>query len=343
MNVSGQIMLNATYMHNQMTYLWQGPQITACKMHIYYFTAQTAQRRTKLVDPRVQQAHLGRAQCVEPWVFPLGFGDRVWGVMRGRAAGSQHLEPSCWAPQTLPSCSLARCVLIGGLQTSEIQLCPRNPCPSALFNLHCLPKERGAGQDPDIQHSPSHFIHSALPVPWHYEFVVNAEYVMQKYQQWNFLFLDKFFWENSELLYFLQAASPSFISSARLTQTIAFTLGSLCSLGALRSPGGWSALHQSKRKHIQRKKHTWQLFLVFFLLASPNTADISGKSPAISILRGSNNGRKCLQGLYIYAYIHINKYILCICIIQLYIYTHTHTHTKFNTAIISWGYSKPAF
>ena len=31
MNVSGQIMLNATYMHNQMTYLWQGPQITVGK------------------------------------------------------------------------------------------------------------------------------------------------------------------------------------------------------------------------------------------------------------------------------------------------------------------------
>lgn len=31
MNVSGQIMLNATYMHNQMTYLWQGLQITLCK------------------------------------------------------------------------------------------------------------------------------------------------------------------------------------------------------------------------------------------------------------------------------------------------------------------------
>lgn len=31
MNVSGQIILNATYMHNQMTYLWQGPQITVCK------------------------------------------------------------------------------------------------------------------------------------------------------------------------------------------------------------------------------------------------------------------------------------------------------------------------
>lgn len=31
MNVSGQIMLNATYTQNQMTYLWQGPQVAVCK------------------------------------------------------------------------------------------------------------------------------------------------------------------------------------------------------------------------------------------------------------------------------------------------------------------------
>lgn len=39
MNVPGQIMLNATYMHNQMTYLWQGPQIKSANAHLLFHSS----------------------------------------------------------------------------------------------------------------------------------------------------------------------------------------------------------------------------------------------------------------------------------------------------------------
>lgn len=158
-------------------------------MHIYYFTVQTVKRRTKLVDPKAQQVPgVSRHGC-----FAWGLGTGCLGCDERQsswkpAPGTILLALHCWTLQALPSRSLTRLVLVGGLQALEIQLCQRNPCPSAPFNLHYLPRERGAGRDPAIQHSTAHFIHSALPVSWHYEFVVNAEYVMQKYQQWRFFF-----------------------------------------------------------------------------------------------------------------------------------------------------------
>lgn len=46
-------MLNATYMHNQMTYLWQGPQITVYKC-IFFILQFSDKRGTKLSDSEQQ-------------------------------------------------------------------------------------------------------------------------------------------------------------------------------------------------------------------------------------------------------------------------------------------------
>lgn len=92
MNVSGQIMLNATYMHNQMTYLWQGPQITVCKCTFIILQFRLLKGEQNLWI----QKHSKSPACHATGVSLGVWGQSVWGVTRGRAAGSQHLEPSCW-------------------------------------------------------------------------------------------------------------------------------------------------------------------------------------------------------------------------------------------------------
>lgn len=154
MNVSGQIMLNATYMHNQMTYLWQGPQITVYKC-IFFILQFSDKRGTKLSDSERQQIHLSCVLGVIPPVFSLGHGDGVfslhWWLQQLEAcSSSQHLEPfcwHCWTLQTFPfwslTCFLCNKPLVGGLKTSEIQFYTRNPYRIAEFNLY---EERRTGQ-----------------------------------------------------------------------------------------------------------------------------------------------------------------------------------------------------
>lgn len=159
-----------------------------------------------------------------------------------------------------------------------VSWCPRNSHPSAPLNLHCLPKERGTNWI-HISFHPECTPHSLALGDCCECWICSAKIPAVKIC---YFFLDKFSGKIQSCSIFLHTAFPSFFLSAGLTQTIAFTSGSLSSLGALRSPGGWSALPpKQKKKEIQRAKHTWQLFLVFFLLLSSNTADVSGKSPAL--------------------------------------------------------------
>lgn len=107
MNVSGQIMLNATYMHNQMTYLWQGPQITVYKC-VFFILQFSDKRGTKLSDSELQQIHLSCVWGVPPPAFSLGLGDRVFGLhwwlqQLEACSSSQHLEPFCWLCIAEPS------------------------------------------------------------------------------------------------------------------------------------------------------------------------------------------------------------------------------------------------
>lgn len=73
-------MLNATYMHNQMTYLWQGPQITVCECTFIILQFRVLKGEQKLADPELEQTHLSGGCRVTPPVFSLGRGDGGFGV-----------------------------------------------------------------------------------------------------------------------------------------------------------------------------------------------------------------------------------------------------------------------
>lgn len=168
MNVSGQIMLNATYMHNQMTYLWQGPQITVCKCTFIILQFRVLKRRTELVDPELQQIHLSCVWCVAPPVFSLGLGDREFGLwwqlqQLEACSCSQHLEPFCWlciaefsrhflsAP-----CFLCNKPLVGGLKPSEIQLYKGIPIWLLRLTFITFTKRGEQGRELAIQLSKLH-------------------------------------------------------------------------------------------------------------------------------------------------------------------------------------------
>lgn len=79
MNVSGQIMLNATYMHNQMTYLWQGLKITACKctfiiLHFRLFKGEQNLEIQKCSKSTLAMPGVGASPGI--------WGQSFWGVLR---------------------------------------------------------------------------------------------------------------------------------------------------------------------------------------------------------------------------------------------------------------------
>lgn len=127
---------------------------------------------------------------------------------------------------------------------------PRNPWPSAPLTLHCLPEERGINWIQPV----------SLHISFHPECTSHSLALGDCCECWIcsakipavkicYFFSWQVFWENPELLYFLHAASPSFfLSAVGLAQTIAFTSGSLSSLGALRCPGGWSSLPPKQKE-----------------------------------------------------------------------------------------------
>lgn len=168
MNVSGQIMLNATYMHNQMTYLWQYPQITVCKCTFIILQLRLVKRRTKLADPKVQQVCSKSAQCVMAGSVPWDLGTEFLGC-DGRqssweaAPGTILLALYCWTLQALPACSLPGEV---DYRHQKFNYAQGIPVWVLLLALHCLPKERGTSSP--SQHWRSHLIQSALPFSWHW-------------------------------------------------------------------------------------------------------------------------------------------------------------------------------
>lgn len=150
MNVSGQIMLNATYMHNQMTYLWQGLQITLCKCTFIILQFRLLKGEQNLGDPKVQQVHLG----VTPGVFPLGFGDRVFGVWWE----AEQLEGSSWSH---PGWALLPVYWKVDCRQGKFNYFRGIPVPVLLWTFTAFPKR---GQQTGIQPgSTPHLISSFHP------------------------------------------------------------------------------------------------------------------------------------------------------------------------------------